>query len=277
VLINGVETDRIEAADRGLAFGDGLFETIAVRDGLPCLWQAHLDRLREGAERLRIPAPPPDLLRDECLRVSGGRPRGVLKVILTRGTGGRGYRPPEHPRPTRIVAAHPWPAHPPEWARTGVRVGLCRTPLGANPRLAGIKHLNRLEQVLARDEWDDPELAEGLMCDGHGRVIAGTMSNLFVVRGGRLLTPSIDACGIAGTVRALTIRLAPAHGLTPETAELTPAELAGADGLFLTNALIGVWPVRRLVEVAFDPSRLPWDLIEAVRRQAHHPHAEASS
>jgi 4-amino-4-deoxychorismate lyase len=158
----------------------------------------------------------------------------------------------------------------------GVRVGLCRTPLGANPRLAGIKHLNRLEQVLAGGEWDDPEIAEGLMCDGHGRVIAGTMSNLFVVRGGRLLTPTIDACGIAGTVRALTLRLAPAHGLTPAAAELRPAALTGADGLLLTNALIGVWPVRRLGEAAFDPSRLPWDLIDAVRRQAHDPHAEAS-
>lgn len=277
MLINGVETDRIEATDRGLAFGDGLFETIAVRDGLPCLWRAHLERLRAGAERLRIPCPESALLRDECLRVAAGRPCAVLKVILTYGPGGRGYRRPEHSRPTRILNVHPWPEHPSDWPRTGVRVRLCDTPLGANPRLAGIKHLNRLEQVLARDEWDDPAVAEGLMCDGRGRVIAGTMSNLFAVRGGRLLTPTIDACGIAGTVRALTLRLAPAHGLAPETVDLTPADLAAADGLFLTNSLIGVWPVRRLGEVSFDPKRLPGSLIEAVRRAAHEPHAAGSS
>lgn len=268
MLVNGAWTDRVDAADRGLAYGDGLFETIAVHAGLPCLWPLHMARLAAGASRLRISCPPADLLHRECVEVAAGSRRGVVKLILTRGSGGRGYRPPENPLPTRVLSVHPWPDYPPEWSRDGVQVRFCRTPVGEHPMLAGIKHLNRLEQVLARDEWRDPQVAEGLMCDGHGRVIGGTMTNLFAVAGRRVLTPRIDRSGIAGTVRALVLRLAAAHGLEAAETDLTPRDLAAAEGLFLTNALIGVWPVCRLDEARLDPTRLPWGLLGEVCRRA---------
>ena len=271
VLVDGARVATLSIADRGLHYGDGLFETIAIRDGLPCLWQAHLTRLRLGAGRLAIPMPDPDLLLAECLDLSRGIEAGVVKLILTRGSGGRGYRPPREPVPTRILALYPDPTPPPGTREGGVAVRWCRTTLGENPQLAGIKHLNRLEQVLARAEWDDDAQAEGLMRDCHGRVIAGTMTNLFVYTGGRLLTPRLDGCGVAGTVRALTMDLGPRLGIGVAEAELRPADLGAADGLFLTNAVIGVWPVRSLGDWGFDVGRLPQSLMAALGTAVHAP------
>lgn len=276
-LINGVAGDRLPIADRGLMYGDGLFETIAVRDGQPCLWRAHLDRLQAGARRLNIPCPSPAVLYRECTQVAEGAAACVVKLVLTRGAGGRGYAPPASPEPTRILLRFPWPEHPPEWGQSGVTAVWCRTTLGEQPLLAGIKHLNRLEQVLARTEWRDPKIAEGLLCDTRGRVIGGTMSNLFVVAGERLLTPRIHRCGILGTVRALTLDCASALGLDTVEADLVPGDLAAADGVFLTNALIGVWPLRSLGGKRYDPGRLPARLIDEVRRAAHQPTREEAA
>jgi len=277
VLIDGVATDRLAVADRGLQYGDGLFETLAIRDGAPCLWHEHLHRLSRGAERLGIPCPPPELLLREGRQLTGGESAGVLKILLTRGLGGRGYDPPEAPRPTRVLTRHPWPDYPETWGERGVAVIFCRTPLGENPRLAGLKHLNRLEQVLARAEWRDREIAEGLMRDGRGRIIGGTRSNLFLVRAGRLLTPRLDTCGIAGTVRGLVLRLAGGFGLRVLERDLRRADLVAADGLFLTNSLIGVWPVRRLGTREMSLDHLPWELIAAVRRATRTPDRERSA
>jgi 4-amino-4-deoxychorismate lyase len=252
-------------SDRGLHYGDGLFETIAIRASAPCLWTEHLDRLRLGAVRLGIPLPDPDLLLRECLALIRDIAAGVVKLILTRGSGGRGYRPPAVPSPTRILALFPQPSYPAAWAEGGVTLRWCGTPLGENPRLAGIKHLNRLEQVLARAEWDDEAVAEGLMCDPRGRVIAGTMSNVFVYTGGRLLTPRLDTCGVAGTARALVLSLAPGYGIAVAEADLRRVDLEGANGVFLTNAVLGIWPVRCLGGVGYEPGRLPRDLIAGVR------------
>lgn len=273
-LINGVAGDRLTIADRGLMYGDGLFETIAVRDGQPCLWRAHVERLQAGARRLAISCPPPATLYRECSQVAAGAAACVVKLVLTRGIGGRGYAPPPSPEPTRILLCYPWPEHPPEWAHSGVAAIWCRTALGEQPLLAGIKHLNRLEQVLARAEWQDPTIAEGLLCDTRGRVIGGTMSNLFVVAGERLLTPRLVSCGILGTVRALTLDCAAAVGLDAVEAELAPGDLTAADGVFLTNALIGVWPLRSLEGKRYDLGRLPARLIAEVRRAAHQPTRE---
>jgi len=274
-LVNGAKAASVSIADRGLHYGDGLFETIAIRDGAPCLWAEHLARLRLGAQRLAIPMPAPGLLLAECLALAQGLEVGVIKLILTRGSGGRGYRPPPKPLPTRLLALYPTPRQPAGAPEAGVAVRWCRTVLGENPQLAGIKHLNRLEQVLARAEWDaDADAgacAEGLMCDCRGRVIAGTMTNVFVYAGGRLLTPRLDTCGVAGTVRALVLRLAPQMGIQVAELDLRPSDLHAASGLFLTNAVVGVWPVRALGVQEFAVGRLPQGLIAAVRAAVHAP------
>jgi 4-amino-4-deoxychorismate lyase len=263
-LIDGVETDLLSVNDRGLQYGDGLFETIAIREGSPCLWHAHYERLAHGADRLGIPCPPQDLLMRDCQRLTAGVSAGVAKLILTRGGGGRGYRPPQSARPSRILSLHPQPDYPSAWRGQGVAVIFCRTPLGGNPVLAGLKHLNRLEQVMARAEWRDPRIAEGLMSDGRGRVIGGTMSNLFLVSGGRILTPRLDTCGIAGTVRALVLKIAAGFGIEVKETDLGCDDVASADGLFLTNSLIGVWPVRWLGAEAMSQERLPAALLAEV-------------
>ena len=244
--VNGQSTETISALDRGLAYGDGLFETVAVRDGTAELWPEHLSRLVAGCERLGIPYP--QELEAEGGALLEGVERGVLKVIVTRGVGGRGYRTPEVPEPTRILSIHPWPEYPHAWWHDGVTVRVCDTPLGCNPRLAGLKHLNRLEQVLARAEWNEPAVAEGLMSDGDGRVVEGVMSNLFVVRDGELLTPVLDRCGVAGVMRGAVMRAAAEVGIGCVEGDVRRETLEGADELFLTNSLIGIWPVARLGE-----------------------------
>jgi 4-amino-4-deoxychorismate lyase len=270
-LIDGIETDRLPVDDRGLQYGDGVFETIAVREGGLCLWREHFDRLCRGSVRLGIPCPSQDLLLRESLRLINGETARVLKIILTRGSSGRGYCASKSAQPSRILTLHPRPDYPAAWRKEGVVAIFCRTPLGENPVLAGFKHLNRLEQVLGRSEWRDHEIAEGLMQDVRGRIIGGTMSNLFLVSPGRLLTPRIDTCGVAGTVRSLVLRLAGGFGIEMLEAEILPEDLEAADGLFLTNSLIGVWPVRRLGEGEKAPENLPGDLIAAVRQAAETP------
>jgi len=263
-LIDGIPAVVVPAADRGLQYGDGLFETIAVVDGRPCLWDRHLARLRAGCVRLAIPLPDPDLLQAEVLALAKGQGRAVLKLTVTRGEGGRGYRPPHPARPRRILRLHPWPDHPPAWRSAGVRVRYCRTRLGHQPLLAGLKHLNRLEQVLARAEWDDPDIGEGLMLDLDGTVVEGTQTNLFALTAGRLVTPLLDRCGVNGVVRQVVIETAWMQGLAVEEARLTPAELAQADALFLASSLAGLWPVRELDGRVLDPRGIPGELSRTV-------------
>jgi len=254
VRVNGEDAGRIDALDRGLQYGDGLFETLAIRRGTARFIDWHLERLAEGSRRLGIPMPDAALLRDEIAAAPSAE-RGIVKLILTRGTGERGYRPPRQPRPTRIVLGLPWPAWDASAWTDGVRVAWCRTRLGSNPGLAGIKHLNRLEQVLARSEWDDGAVAEGLMMDMEGSVISGTQTNLFASIAGRWVTPALDRCGVAGVMRRAFMAWSAEQGDAVVERPLTAADLAAAASLVLTNALIGAWPVRELAgnNYAVDP------------------------
>ncbi len=185
-----------------------------------------------------------ELLRREIGMVSLGA-RTIVKLIVTRGSGARGYRPPQPALPRRIVAAWDWPA-PPASAVSGARVGWCRTRLGRNPALAGLKHLNRLEQVLARAEWDDGVMDEGLMCDDRDRVIAATQANLFARIDGHWVTPRLDECGVAGVMRRAFCAWQAEQGAPVEERTIARADVESASALLLTNALKGAWPVREL-------------------------------
>jgi 4-amino-4-deoxychorismate lyase len=270
-LVDGCDLDRIPVADRGLHYGDGLFETIPIRDGMPCLWDRHMARLALGAERLGLVLPPLGILRDEAARSGAELGYGILKLIVTRGIGGRGYRPPASVHPRRILLSYAASPIADPLMSGGVAIRYCETPASVNPRLAGIKHLNRLDAVLARAEWDDAQIAEGLMCDEVGSVVGGTMTNLFVWDGVALVTPSVERCGIAGTVRAVAIEAAASVGIACLVRPVTREEIERAAGLFLTNARIGVWPVARLGDRLYDADRLPLDLLTRVRQTAHTP------
>jgi len=244
-LINGREAAHVSISDRGLLYGDGLFETIAVRHGKLQHWELHLERLTTGCQRLGMPCPPGELLRAEAESACRGADQAVVRITLTRGVGQRGYRPPSVPEPTRIVQGLPWPDMPDAAAREGVAIRWCHLRLARQPLLAGLKHLNRLEQILARAEWQD-EYAEGLMLDTEGQVIEGTMTNLFLVREGTLSTPDLSQCGVAGVMRAVILGLAKEHGIPHAVEHITPSMVEQADEVFLTNSVIGIWPVARL-------------------------------
>ncbi len=249
ILVNGVATSHIDALDRGLHYADGLFETIAVRNGNPELWTEHLFRLEAGCRRLNLAMPSPTVLLEEVGGVVPAVGRAVAKIVITRGSGGRGYRPPEPAQPCRLVVGAPWPDYPSHWPMRGVRVRRCHTRLGITPSLAGMKHLARLEQVMARAEWTDPDIAEGLMLDPEGRVAEGTMTNLFVLLDGELVTPRMDRCGVAGVMREAVMKLAKVEDVPCREGELDWPELADADEVFLTNSLIRIWPVRMIDEL----------------------------
>jgi len=245
VLVNGRTDGRLDPLDRGLQYGDGLFETMAIKDGRARFVDWHLERLEEGARRLALRLPVQDQLRAQ-IAAAWPEGQGVVKLILTRGAGGRGYRPQAIAEPTCITAGFEWPAWPASAWTEGIRLRFCRTRLARNPALAGIKHLNRLEQVLARAEWDDERIAEGLMLDEQGRVISGTQSNLFAVLAGQLVTPPLDQCGVAGVMRRALCAWAAEHASPVAERSLRPEDLDAASELLVTNALIGAWPVREL-------------------------------
>ncbi len=244
VLVDGREGERVDPMDRGLHYGDGLFETIAVAHGRPRLLDWHLERLAEGARRLEFPPLDLALLRAE-IAAACTEPRCIVKLVLTRGSGERGYRPPRHATPRRILMVFDRP-EPPVAGSAGARVGWCRTSLGRNPRLAGLKHLNRLEQVLARAEWQEGELDEGLMSDDRGRVISATQANLLARIDGRWTTPALDECGVAGVMRRAFCAWLAGQGADVEEIALSRADVESASALVLTNALVGAWPVRAL-------------------------------
>jgi 4-amino-4-deoxychorismate lyase len=237
--------DALDPRDRGLAYGDGVFETILVHSGAPVWWNAHLARLQRGCDVLGIAAPDADFLRGECDALVIGCARGVLKLIVTRGVGERGYAPPAHVSPTLLLSLSDAPSQ----HRDGLNLRWCATELAVHPRLAGIKHLNRLEQVLARAEWNDAAIHEGLQCDTAGRVVSATAANLFALRDGRWLTPPIADCGVAGICRAWIL------GNVAEACEavLTRAVVESADALILCNAVRGILPVAGLGSRLWSP------------------------
>lgn len=237
--------------DRGLLYGDGLFETVAVKQGQVEYLNFHLKRLRLGCKALGITAPEEGLLRKEISQLCHDLEQAVLKIIVTRGPGGRGYRPDSSAQTTRIVTIHPWPAYPVRYRDEGIIATVCNTRLSRNHLLAGIKHLNRLEHVMGRSEWQD-EYQEGLMMDDKSQVIEGTMSNLFLIRDDVLVTPELDEAGVAGIMRQQILSSAQRLGISTEIHSLGLPDVLKADGLFFTNSLIGMWPVRRLGEVFYD-------------------------
>ncbi|MEO7743057.1 MAG: aminodeoxychorismate lyase [Usitatibacter sp.] len=241
VLVDGVASDRVAATDRGLAFGDGVFRTVAVRSSRPLNWTWHYRRLAADCALLRLELPQERVLLDEIAAVAPAD--AVAKVIVTRGTSARGYSIPEKARCVRIVAAFPQPARGND-GEGGVRVRRCDLVLSQQPRLAGAKTLNRLENVLARSEWDDAAIAEGLIADARGRVIEGTMTNIFAVRAGRVATPDLSRCGVVGAQRERVREMLAAV----EVVDLDWRAIESADELFLTNSLIGAWPVTALGE-----------------------------
>ena len=248
VLLNGQNADSIDLLDRGLHYGDGLFETIAVINEQPLCLDKHLQRLLSGCARLELEFDDVATLESEINSICKNIDRAILKITITAGVGGRGYnRSSSELKLTRLVAIHPWPEYPDNYLSQGIEVHLCSSRLGHNPRLAGIKHLNRLEQVLARNEWDDANTMEGLMLDINDNVIEGTMSNLFIILPDKkLITPDLSLCGIEGIVRQYILDNCAELNYTGEIKKVSLDDLHATSEMFFCNSIAGIMPVRQL-------------------------------
>jgi 4-amino-4-deoxychorismate lyase len=248
MLINGVPGNSIDVHDRGLQYGDGVFRTLRIEMGHPRHWHRHYHKLKQDCAALDIACPDAELLAGELRQLAAGRPDGIAKIIITRGNSERGFAPPSTTAATRILTISPLPAFSEANRLQGVKVRVCDLRLSHQPRLAGIKHLNRLENVLAAMEWNEPEIAEGLLLDQQGNVVEGTRSNLFLVSGGELYTPDLSRCGVAGVQRDRVLDWASANGVACRVGQLGLSDVLAADEVFLVNSVIGLWPVRQLQE-----------------------------
>jgi len=261
VYIGDARVDAVPADGRGVAYGDGLFETMRVHRGAVHWRDAHWARLEAGARRLRLALPDRRLVEAQADALLHGKPDALLKLIVMRGAGGRGYAPASAADPVWILSRHALPA--PSRAG-GLVLRWCDTRLALQPMLAGIKHCNRLEQVMARGEWQDEAIDEGLMRDTDGNVVCATAANVFVLRDGKWTTPPVEHCGIAGVCRAWAVTALEA-GIAP----LSVAQLESADAVFLCNAARGILPVARLGARSWLPHRA---VADAMRRLADaHP------
>jgi 4-amino-4-deoxychorismate lyase len=242
----------IDPADRGLAYGDGLFETMAANEGAIRWLDYHLERLVDGCARLEIPLPDRGRIERWIARDLPRGSRAIVKLIVTRGGGARGYSPPLHPEPNVIIGISSWSDPPASHYTEGLVLATCGLRLGENPRLAGLKHLNRLEQVLAQLELRGRGVDEGLLLSAGNKVVSGTSNNVFAVHEGAVRTPRLDTCGVRGVMRRLAIEFCRAHAIRVDEVDIEPDELLRADELFVTNALHGVRPVRALDATAFE-------------------------
>lgn len=256
VFIDGQASDLLAVSDRATQYGDGLFETMHWRSGDLLRLDKHLNRLQQGCGVLNIPFDQEqithqlDIFLDTLTRKTAQQEM-VVKLIISRGSGGRGYTPPAEPLIRTIISSHPMPALLKEFQEQGIDSIVCSHRLSSNPVLAGIKHLNRLDQVLGSAELQRVSgqlsaLSEGLMLDQQGHIVEGTRSNLFLIRDNSLLTPCIESAGVAGIMRQSILDVAGAKGWPTVLGNFLAQDLATADSAFICNSVIGIVPLRRL-------------------------------
>lgn len=246
-LVNGSSEVLLSTRDRGLSYGDGVFRTMQAENGRVLHWALHFHRLVEDCKQIGIQCPSEAYFIDDFQKLLPTHGQVVAKIIVTRGESTRGYLPAADAEPNRIVSVSPMPCYPQEYIEDGVKLHLCKLRLSHQPLLAGIKHLNRLENVLARMEWNDVSIADGLLLDHSDHVIECVSSNLFIRRGNRLSTPDLSLCGVAGVTRQRIINLCPELSLDLKIEPVRLDTLIEADEVMICNSLYGVWQVRALM------------------------------
>lgn len=258
---NGAPTDRLPLTARGLHYGDGVFRTLAVAAGRVLDLDAQLDTLARDAAAIDL-HPPPDLAL-QLQQAAAGAGDAVLKLILMRSGQGRGYRPTTTVADS-LLLRYEVPVFDPACWTQGIRAVRSPVTMAAQPRLAGIKHLNRLEQVLASRDWPEG-VDEALLGDERGAPICGTRSNLFWVSRGIVHTPALDRCGVAGMMRAKILAACEARGLALRVGAHPWSALHAADEAFVCNSLIGIWPLRALDARSWPaPGPVTADLMQAL-------------
>lgn len=244
-LVNGLEATTVSIADRAVLYGDSVFETVAVRDQKPLLLKEHLDRLSDGADALNIQYQREALINEINSLILKHDVSCVLRITVSRGEGGRGYQPDANMDGTRILSLHKLPERLQEQRLDGITLGLSSIKLSKQPHLAGHKHSNRIEQVLASMELTD-EVDEIVMLDTDNRVICGSKSNIFALIDGQWITPKLSLSGIAGVMRGKLISLMNEQQISlSESDSLTTKDIEKAQAVFVSNSLVGIWPVKK--------------------------------
>ena len=266
VLVNGIESSQTSAFDRGLLYGQSVFETIAIRQADFCLLDLHLQRLIKGCKTLSIPLDCSALKRELALikrHLDPNSEKAVLRLSVTMGEGGRGYLNPKVPQVNRILSLHDYPQHPKQNWISGIILGLSEMRLASQPVLAGIKHGNRLEQVMARSAWQ-AGWQEALLCDYDNNVIEATQSNVFLVKDGIIKTPLLHNCGVAGVMREHIIEQAQKLGFDVQSVSLLVSDFFKADEIFVSNSIIGLWPVRQFQDIEFTNINVASTLLKSI-------------
>ena len=269
-LINGSFDHAISPFDRGFAYGDGVFRTLVMRDGMPENWPLHYQKLVADCGAIGIVCPSAELLMSDLqqLFLPDGLTENhlaIAKIIITRGEGERGYAPPAVTMPLRVVIKAAMPQYPVENFVNGVNLYLCETRLAHQPKLAGIKHLNRLENVLARMEWNDPTIAEGVMLDADSNVIECTSANIFARFGDVLLTPDLRQCGVAGVTRQRIMNIVHLLSLRIAVETFNVEKLLSADEAMICNSLYGAWQIREIQHRTWQTGSLAADTRAALK------------
>ncbi len=259
-LINGGYERGVAPFDRGLSYGDGVFRTFKAVAGVPLDWPLHYQKLVADCGAIGIVCPSAEVLMGDIQHLFQIDETAVAKIIITRGEGERGYAPPAVTMPTRIVIRTIMPEYLEAHFDEGVALYSCKTVLAYQPLLAGVKHLNRLENVLARAEWSDPHYVDGLMFDAEGNVIACTSANVFARFGQKLCTPRLNRCGVAGVTRQKVLNLASGLGLIASIKDIQLNELLTSDEVIITNSLYGAWQVRSFASAHWRKGQLANDM-----------------
>jgi len=264
VWVNGHKTDTVSVLDRGFSYGDGIFTTIKVKRGQCLLLTQHLVRLQHGITTLAITQIDFKLLLDDLTNKARQLDDGVLKVIITRGIGQRGYSSVGCESPTIVISTGSLPAIYQEWQQQGIAVGISTIALGINPLTAGIKHLNRLEQVLVKQQIDQNQWLDAIVLDCQACVIETSMANLFWRTGDKVFTPSLDFSGVNGLMRQQVIDHLTAKGVSVSQDRFKLSSVMDADEVFMTNCLMGITPINMIESKAFTLGETAKDLIKVL-------------
>ncbi len=271
---NGQNIDVHAATDRSLLYGDGVFTTIAINNQKPLLLDEHINRLYRDAKKIAIPSVSKDIILKRLTDAleqwfeSSSSDNAIARITISRSSGGRGYQCLDA-EPVYWINLSPWPTHIEPLREEGVSLRMCSQLLSNNPSLAGIKHCNRLEQVLARDEWRDETIHEGLMADMDGNIIEGTMSNFFIVKEGVISTPELSHSGVDGIMRNTVINAAKLQNLDIKIRTISKSDILSADAIFISNSIIEIWPVNRFDGNQYSKLAIITDLQSKLRSMIH--------
>ena len=264
-LINGSFDTTISPLDRGFAYGDGIFRTMKVTNGLPEYWPQHYQKLVADCAAINIVCPSAELLMSDIQALYTPTDTAVCKIIITRGEGERGYAPPAITAPMRVVLKTALRTYPANYLSEGVSLHVCKTQLARQPQLAGIKHLNRLENVLARMEWTDTNIADGILCDAENNVIECTAANIFARFGNTLVTPCLINCGVTGITRQHIIDIAHLVPLIVKIEPISLTQLFLADEVIICSSIYGAWQVKKIMQHTWAPNNLASTLRKLIK------------